>query len=289
MSSSAAFSAFSAVLAGLMFAGMVLLLTRELREYRASSPTTGLHRPIGGQFASWVDPFMARPVAFMLGSLFCLIVAAFLYAAMAGDYQDPNNPDVKQFVEGAMPSLALSLGVVQLAVSLAWLVQVRALAGLPPTLAHRIVDASVVIASVFMTGVVISPLFQIPQIRATVPGQRWLWLGLACALLVSIPLGWMGRRVFDDQAEDRLAQVGFGTKLATDRDQVIRVVTVASVVVSTLAAIAWNVITSFDASDLNGLYTFPGYWLLVLLAAVAIGMFSGLEAAMPSAESKRTR
>ena len=63
----------------------------------------------------------------------------------------------------------------------------------------------------------------------------------------------------------------------------------ASVVVSTLAAIAWNVITSFDASDLNGLYTFPGYWLLVLLAAVAIGMFSGLEAAMPSAESKRTR
>src|SRR5438445_11797563 len=103
VSSSAAFSAFSAVLAGLMFAGMVLLLTRELREYRASSPTTGLHRPIGGQFASWVDPFMARPVAFMLGSLFCWIVAAFPCAALGGGYQDRKHPDRKGFVGGRAP------------------------------------------------------------------------------------------------------------------------------------------------------------------------------------------
>src|SRR5712664_3048108 len=141
ISSALALSGFSAVLAAFMFAALVLLLTRELREYSR------------GKLQSAIDPQIGRPIAFMFAAFFSLVMAAFLFAAMTGEEADKANP--KQFIEGALPSLVLTLGVVQMAVGLAWLLTVRDLLGVPMDLARLFVHATVILAGIFLTGVVV--------------------------------------------------------------------------------------------------------------------------------------
>src|SRR5712691_6623796 len=91
----------------------------------------------------------------VLAAFFSLIMAAFLFAAMTGEEADKANP--RQFIEGALPSVVLAIGVVQMAVGVAWLLRVRDLVGVPVDLARPMVRATVVLAAFFLAGIVVSP------------------------------------------------------------------------------------------------------------------------------------
>jgi len=284
IASAGAFSSFAALLAGITFAGMVLLLARELYAYRGPERAKLFQSTMGGRFVSKVDPLIGRPIAFMIGALFSLVVAAFLFAAITGETFDAPAPDVKQFVEGALPSMALSIGVVQMAVSLAWLIQVRGLESTALRLVRRIVDATVVLAGNFLIGVVLSPLFQLRG-KTAFPVDGWqAWIGLA-AFVVAVALsgGWLVRREIapgeNTQQSQRGVLGGNDARFRDRQDRVIWVANIASIVTVLLAAIAWNIVTAFDTSALESIYRNP---LGVLVFAILIGaMFAALEAAMP--------
>ncbi len=254
ISSSFALSSFSAVLAAFMFAAMVLTLTRELKEYSR------------GKLRSAIDPHIGRPIAFMFAAFFSLVMAAFLFAAMTGEEADKANP--KQFIEGALPSLVLSLGVAQMAVSLAWLLSVRDLFGLPTDLARLMVHATVVLAAFFLTGVVVSPLFQ-ELVRPGFALQSWVaWLVLVVVILAAIPLGAVARR--------RVARFLW-------QDQIVRFVNVASLAMAVLAALGWNVVFSLGRCAVAPIYN-TGLGNLMLAAAfvLVMAMFAALEVATPA-------
>lgn len=260
ISSALALSGFSAVLAAFMFAGMVLLLTRELRQYS------------GGRLQSAIDPQIGRPIAFMFAAFFSLVMAAFLFAAMTGEEADKANP--KQFIEGALPSLALTLGVVQMAVGLAWLLTVRDLLGIPADLARLVVHATIVLAGVLLTGVVVSPLLQ----RLVDPGfavDTWVsWLVLMGLIVAAIPVGVLSRRPVG-----RLLW----------QDQIVRLVNVGSIGTSVVAALCWTVLTGVSRCAVLPLYDSIGGNLIVLaFFGVVMLMLAALEVATPGLEQGRS-
>jgi len=253
ISSAATLSGFSAVLAAFMFAAMVLLLTREPREYA------------GGKVRSAIDPRIGRPIAFMFTAFFSLVMAAFLFAAMTGEEADKANP--RQFIEGAMPALVLALGVMQMAVGLTWLIDVRDLAGVPIELARLIVHATVVLAGFLLTGVVVSPLLQslVDLSFGMSPGIAWLIL--MGVIVAAIPLGLLGRKPL--------------TRFLW-HDQLIRTVNVSSIAMAVVAASAWAGLSSVSRCAVLPLYDSPGGNVVVLAAfGLVMLMLAALEAATP--------
>jgi heme/copper-type cytochrome/quinol oxidase subunit 4 len=254
-----------------MFAAIVLLLTREL------------HRDPHGRIEPAIETqLIAQPVALMLGALFSLVVAAFLYAAMAGE---GDKAKAGQFVEGIMPCLALSLGVVQMAVALVWLLHIRQLSGPPLELAGYVVDAAIAIVAVFLPGVFLSPIFQhLVQPRPPVDAGT-VWLVMVVALLLAIPIGrlvgQLARPTLDDT--DTIVQ-----------PDVLRVLNVVSVSTVVLAAVLWNVLSSTSQTDLDSLYRTPtGIVAAAAVLYLLIGILAALEAATPrdswNIESPRRR
>ncbi len=288
ITSSQAFSVFSGVLAAFMFAAIVLLLTRELVEYS------------GGRFKSAIAPDIAPPIAFMFGALFSLVIAAFLFAAMTG-YSDQSG--VAQFFEGIMPSLVLSLGVVQMAVGLAWLFDARRLGGTPAELARYIVGGTIVVVAMFLTGVVVSPWFQAIQmdsllgihlhpwlgLSGSLLGAILFWIGLAVVVMIAIPVGeigqvWLRRPARNSPIEKGARQRGGSGRLRqrfVQRDQITRWVNIASIVMAVFAAIGWSVVSAFsdslEALYISGTIQVP----LVAGALLMMAMFAALEVAMP--------
>ncbi len=258
--SAVAFSAFSGVLAAFMFAAVVLLLNRELRRQDSS-----------GRFQSSIGDEVKHPIAFMFGAFFSLVVAAFLFAVMTGNSRLSPDPKVpaREFFEGTMPCLALSLGVVQMAVALTWLLEARGVSGTPLHLARRIVDLTIVITALFLTGVLISPWFQqpvSPWIASITPlNAALVWLGLTFVLGLSIPLGrlsrgWIRGHLTGDEV-DRYVNLGL-----------IFVAAVAAAVSALLSA----------APDISWIYGSPWGNLLVLASTVLICIaFSALEIGTP--------
>jgi hypothetical protein len=241
------------VLAAFMFAAMVLLLTRELREYG------------GGKIRSAIDPRIGRPIAFMFTAFFSLVMAAFLFAAMTGEEADKANP--RQFVEGAMPALVLALGVMHMAVGLTWLIDVRDLAGVPIELARLIVHATVVLAGFLLTGVLVSPLLQslVGLSFGMSPGVAWLIL--MGVIVAAIPLGVLGRRPL---------------RRFLWHDQLIRVVNVGSIAIAVVAATGWAGLSSVSRCAVLPLYNSAGGNLVVLAAfGLVMLMLAALEAATP--------
>jgi len=256
ISSASTLSGFSAVLAAFMFAALVLLLTRELREYSR------------GRFQSAIDPQIGRPVAFMFGAFFSLVMAAFLFAAMTGEEADRANP--KQFLEGALPSLVLTLGVVQMAVGLAWLLTVRGLLGVPTDLARLVVHATVILAGFFLTGVVVSPLLQ----RLVDPGlavNTWVaWLILMGIIVAAIPVGVLSRRPIG-----RLFW----------QDQIVRFVNVGSIAIAVAAALGWTVLSSVGRCAVLPLYdTVSGNLIALACFGLVMLMLAAFEVATPGRE-----
>ena len=288
IASSQAFSVFSGVLAAFMFAAIVLLLTRELDKYEK------------GKFKSTIAPDIAPPIAFMFGALFSLVTAAFLFAAMAG-YS--NASDLGQFLEGIMPSLALSLGVVQMAVGLAWLFEARGLGGTPHELARYVVGGTIVLAAFFLTGVAVSPWFQRFPLTSLLGVQLhpWLgvhedvlgavasWIGLAVIVIVSIPLGWIGRAQFARTIEKRprhSRRPELPEQRARQRDQITRWVNVASIVLAVIAAVGWSVLSALRADSLTALYKSEGFQVALIIGAlVVMAIFAAFEVAMPDTKT----
>lgn len=236
-----------------MFAAMVLLLTREPTGYG------------GGRLRLAIDPRIGRPIAFMFTAFFLLVMAAFLFAAMTGEEADKANP--RQFIEGAMPALVLALGVMQMAVGLTWLIDVRELAGVPFELARLIVHATVVLAGFLLTGVVVSPLLQhlVDLSFGVSPGVAWLILmGL---IVAAIPIGLLGRKPL---------------MRFLWHDQLIRVVTVSSIAMAVVAATAWAGLTSVSRCAVLPLYDSPGGNVVVVAAfGLVMLMLAALEATTP--------
>ena len=253
ISSSPALSGFSAVLAAFTFAAMVLLLTRELQEDSR------------GRLRAGLDPQIGRPISSMLAAFFSLIMAAFLFAAMTGEVADKANP--RQFIEGALPSVVLAIGVVQMAVGVAWLLRVRDLVGVPVDLARLMVRATVVLAAFFLAGIVVSPLLQ----KLADPGfavSSWIaWVALMGLIVGAIPVGAFSRGL-----------VGRYFR----QDQIIRYVNVGSMAVSVLAALGWNVLTSVSRCAVFPLYGSKGGNLIIVGSFVlAAALFAALEVATP--------
>jgi hypothetical protein len=256
VSSSATLSGFSAVLAAFMFAAMILLLTRELKEYSH------------GKFQSAIDSQIGRPIAFMFSAFFSLVMAAFLFAAITGEEADKANP--RQFIEGALPSLVLALGVVQMAVGLAWLLRVRDLFGVPAQLARLVVHATVILAGFFLTGVVISPVLQRLVDPAFALSPFIVWLILMGVIVAAIPLGVLCRRPLGRYVR---------------QDQVVLFVNVGSIAMSVAAALGWTLVSSVSRCAVLPLYN-TGAGNLIVLASFGLVMLmlAALEVATPGRE-----
>ncbi len=239
-----------------MFAAMVLLLTRELREYSR------------GRFQSAIDPQIGRPIAFMFAAFFSLVMAAFLFAAMTGEEADKANP--KQFIQGALPALVLTLGVVQTAVGLSWLLKVRDLLGVPTDLARLVVHASVILTGLFLTGVVVSLLLQSLVDPGFALSPLIAWLILMGVIVAAIPVGILCRRPL-------------GRYLW--QDQVVRIVNVGSLAVSVAAAVGWSALSSVSRCVVLPLYdSSSGNLILLASFVVVMVMLAALEVATPGRE-----
>ena len=251
VTSSTPFSAFAAVMAALMFAAMVLLLTREVHL-----------GPEGRVVGISTERSIENPLTFMFGSFFSLVVAAFLFAATAGD-QDPIT-HIKQFVEGSMPALVLSFGVVQMAVALSWLLAQRQQLGLALELSRYVVHATVIIAAFFLAGIVVSPLTLVNSNLLGGPFDTWVVLGLVIASAVAV--GTAGR--------------GFVLK-SKGAAGMIRYVNLAAVVIAIVSSVIWNTLSGVQDADLGWLYKSPGGFVMLGFALVAFTWFSALEIALP--------
>jgi len=257
--SSSSFSTFSAVLAAFMFAAIVLLLTREL------------HRDLRGRIEPAIETHLiAQPIALMLGALFSLVVAAFLFAAMAGD---GGKLEAAQFVEGTMPCLALSLGVVQMAVALAWLLHIRGLYGPPLELAGYVVDAAIAIVAVFLPGVFLSAIFQ-HLIHPVPPADAGsIWLVMVAGLLLAIVVG---------RVAGRWARPKLDGKNQVHQPGVLRLLNVISVATVVVATVLWNILSSTPKTDLDSIYTTPvGIVVTVVVLLLLIAIFAAFEAVTP--------
>jgi hypothetical protein len=277
---SIAFSGFSGVLAALMFAAMVLLLTREV-QIRPDETMIGV--------ATEPRASLEMPLAFMFGSFFSLVVAAFLFAAMSGE--EESGSQTKQYVEGSLAALVLSFGVVQTAVALSWLLSQRKQFGMPHELSRRIVDATIVIVSFFLTGVVLSPLsYNHPDLKSYVPLVIWLLSGTLVA--ASVPVGWWGRRLAVERAGEsaaisRVDVPWISVSLqARDLHQVVRYVNLAAVGIAVVVALVWNLTSGVKDQTLSWLYEFPGFLLLVVYGGLAFGWFAALESCVPKPNPK---
>jgi hypothetical protein len=251
VASSTPFSNFAAVLAALMFAAMVLLLTREVQV-----------GPEGKLLGASTEHSIEIPLTFMFGSFFSLVVAAFLFAAMAGD-QEPLS-QVKQFVEGSMPALILSFGVVQMAVALSWLLAQRKQLGIPLELSQWVVHATVIIAAFFLAGIVVSPL---TLVKSDFLGGAFVtWVVLGFVIASSVALGRVGR-------ESLIKFIGAA--------KMIRYVNFAAVAIAVFSAVLWNILSGVHDGDLGWVYKSPGGIVVFLFAVVALTWFSALEIALP--------
>jgi hypothetical protein len=273
--SSPAFSAFSGVLAALMFAAMVLLLTREVQ-----ITSGGRVVDVATEPRTWIE----KPLVFMFGSFFSLVVAAFLFAAMSGEEASASH--TKQYVEGSLSAMVLSFGVVQTAVALSWLLAQRNQIGMPLELSRRIVDGTIVIAAFFLTGIALSPLgYHHPDWSGFVTTGIWLASGVLVA--ASVPIGWWGQRLAVESAGEDATRtripfpVGHKTIETRELDQIVRYVNLAAVGIAVVMAVIWNLTSGARDQTLGWLYEFPGSVLLIAYAALVFAWFAALESCLP--------
>jgi hypothetical protein len=234
-------------MAALMFAAMVLLLTPELK----------LVEPRGDDIKSDGIPKVNEPLVYMLGSFFSLVVASFLFAVTAGDSDRAND---RQFVEAGVASMALSIGVAQMAGSLAWLLERRNQRGAATVLAGALVHATVGIAAVLFAGVWVAPLFE----RSESQGVGYLaWFVLAALVSASVPIGVRTRRATQ----------------GSRHEPIVRRLNVAALLLALTAAVLWGLVSALG--DPSWLYAFPGGSLIAAFVFVVAVWFVGLEASMP--------
>jgi hypothetical protein len=274
-----------------MFAAIVLLLTRELHRDRHGVIDTKIEVDV-----------ITYPIALMLGALFSLVIAAFLFAAMAGD---GGKTEAGQFVEGTMPCLALSIGVVQMTVALTWLLHKRGLHGPPLELALYVVDAAIAIVAVFLPGVFLSPSFQDLGLKPLAPiDVGGIWVVMVAVLLLAIPIGRLVRRRAQSQKrvkEDLRVTEDLRAKqeprpphdLRAREDallpvEMLRPLNVFLVSIVVIAAVLWNVLSSTPETGLDSIYeTFTGVAMVAFVLCVLAEILGLLEAA--AAEVSRTK
>jgi hypothetical protein len=163
-----------------------------------------------------------------------------------------------------------------MAVALTWLLAARGVSGTPIQLARRVVDMTIVITALFLTGVLTSPWFQQP-ITPWIGESAHLssvivWLGLTVILCLSIPFGWLGRLWTRRKSAPRLDLY----------------VNAALIVVTSAAAVSWALLSG--APDLGWIYISPWGNALALAAILLVGlMFSGLQAGMPHIGSEQAK
>jgi hypothetical protein len=152
------FSIFAGVLAGVVF----LAINDYTKVGQRRSPPTNRQLPL------------------MVGAFFSFVVASFLFGVLHGEAdQSPST-----YAEAICPSVVLAIGVVQLAVSLAvGLDEKSGARGAADSVAY----ATILIAVVFLTGVVVSPFFQaLPQTNPPFNLDPW-WLWVGSIGLITIP------------------------------------------------------------------------------------------------------
>jgi hypothetical protein len=185
-----AFSGFAAILAGLVFGGIVVLLSLPPRRK--------------------LEFDRSRPLALLTAAFFSLAVAAFLFASLSGE-----RPEfaLHTYVEAIFPSAILSLGVVQVSVSLVWLFEAY---GVHPTKQPSvsslgfIVHGTVLLSAVLLAGLITGPIFESFVHPRVAPFPAWIliaavigspvplrfllnfrldWRALRTMLTVSVALG----------------------------------------------------------------------------------------------------
>ncbi len=153
------FSIFAGVLAGVVF----LAMNDYTKVGHRRSPPTNRQLPL------------------MVGAFFSFVVASFLFGVLHGEV-DQSSPNT--YAEAICPSVVLAIGVVQLAVSLA--VGLDEQSGASGA-ANSVAYATIVIAVVFLAGVVVSPFFQaLPQTNPPFNLDPW-WLWVGSIVLTTIP------------------------------------------------------------------------------------------------------
>jgi hypothetical protein len=103
-------------------------------------------------------PPTKRQLPLMVGAFFSFVVAAFLFAILHGDNSD--DASVNPFAQAVCPCVVLAIGVVQLAVSLAIGLGRESDAFRP---AKWVAFATITISIVFLTGIEVSPFFELPD------------------------------------------------------------------------------------------------------------------------------
>ena len=263
--SASSFSTFSSVLAAFMFAGIVLLITRELHGAR-------------GALEPKLDPpqQISPPIVLMLGAFFQLVVAAFLFAAMAGD---TGKQGFEQFVQAAMPCATLALGVVEMSVALMWVLSIRLLSRSALEISAAVIFGAIVIAAFFLSGVVLSPAIQpsdapLVHLAAGDAGTAWIAASVVGSIF-SVGLG-LGARPLLNAMRNRRS--GRPSPLA-----VVRVTNFVSIAVAAAAAIGWNVVSSLPSALLSHVYdTTQGNFILALGGVVVVLGFAVFVASMPA-------
>jgi hypothetical protein len=228
------FSVFAGVLAGFVFLAMV--------DYAKPGPVR-------------VDPERSKAdqLPLMVGAFFSFVVAAFLFAVLHGDGRQPQ---ANQFVQATCPTAALAIGVVQLAVSL-----VSGLREQPRAsgAAELVAYATIVIAIVFFTGIVVSPLFQATQLDLTSPylpilWQPVVWVGAMLLMAFPILILLLARRAGSSALPRYLRYLQIHLSIA----------------IGVVAAIALNVMTG--ASDLSIVYTHAAGLIAIGVMLIVVGV-----------------
>jgi hypothetical protein len=125
----------------------------------------------------------------LLASFLSLVVAALLFSILAGE---PGERRLRPLVETACISWIMSLAVVQMTVSIAWLLRAYRADDVVVRFARYLVHVAIAAAALGVSGILSAPLFLGLESQPIVAESIWAVTG--SLLLISIPAGILRRR-----------------------------------------------------------------------------------------------
>jgi len=173
--SASPFGTLSAVLAGFVFIGIIGILTL---------PPHGDERP--RPKLAVLNEKIRLPLISLVQAFLTLVDAAFLFAVLAGESNGAGR--IGPIFEGFSPSWLLALGVVQMAVAIAWILDRYELDRRIVLTGNWIVYFAVGLALVSTAGVLVTPIYDVPSVSGVEAGI--LWGVAAVPVFASMAIGW---------------------------------------------------------------------------------------------------
>lgn len=173
--SATTFATLSAILAGFVFIGIIGILT--LPPHGEDQPRPPL---------AVLNEEIRLPLLALVQAFLTLVDAAFLFSILAGESSGAGR--VGPIFEGFSPSWLLALGVVQMAVAIAWILDRYELDWPVVRTSNWIAYFAVALALVSTAGVLVTPIYNVPSVSGGEAGL--LWAVAAAPVLACLALGW---------------------------------------------------------------------------------------------------